>query len=145
MRLPAGNEGDQPANPIPEGEVAVQTVTETEVFHVFTWAPKPRPRPERAPRRDPQPPREGGEKREARPRRDGDRSGPRPEGKPDGRPDRKGGDFKGGDAKGRGGKPGRDRREEGGRSFEARPPKKNDRIDPDNPFAAALMGLRDKI
>ena len=28
---------------------------------------------------------------------------------------------------------------------EARPPRKNDRIDPDNPFAAALMGLRDKI
>ncbi|MDJ0827001.1 MAG: helicase-related protein [Rhodobacter sp.] len=29
------------------------------------------------------------------------------------------------------------------RSFEARPPKKN-KIDPDNPFAAALMGLKDK-
>ena len=30
-----------------------------------------------------------------------------------------------------------------GRNFEARPPKK-DKIDPDNPFAAALMGLKDK-
>ena len=29
------------------------------------------------------------------------------------------------------------------RNFEARPPKK-DKIDPDNPFAQALMGLKDK-
>ncbi len=28
--------------------------------------------------------------------------------------------------------------------YEARPPRKSDRIDPDNPFAAALMGLKDK-
>ena len=50
----------------------------------------------------------------------------------------------------RGGKPGKGkpgakgkRDEQGGRQFESRPPKK-DRIDPDNPFAQALMGLRDK-
>ncbi|MBM9594551.1 helicase-related protein [Roseitranquillus sediminis] len=30
------------------------------------------------------------------------------------------------------------------RNFESRPPRRNDRIDPDNPFAAALMNLRDK-
>ncbi len=30
------------------------------------------------------------------------------------------------------------------RKYEARPPKKDKPIDPDNPFAAALMGLRDK-
>ena len=30
------------------------------------------------------------------------------------------------------------------RSYQARPPKKEKPIDPDNPFAAALMGLRDK-
>ena len=30
------------------------------------------------------------------------------------------------------------------RNYEARPPRKSDRIDPDNPFAAALMGLKDK-
>ena len=30
------------------------------------------------------------------------------------------------------------------RSYSARPPRKKDAIDPDNPFAAALMGLRDK-
>ncbi len=31
----------------------------------------------------------------------------------------------------------------GGRKFEARPPKQEKKIDPDNPFAAALMGLKD--
>ncbi len=59
-------------------------------------------------------------------RRDGDKS-PRPRGRGKGRspaPAPKGGP----------------------RSFSARPPKapKKERIDPDNPFAAALMGLRDK-
>jgi ATP-dependent RNA helicase SUPV3L1/SUV3 len=144
----------EPQNPIPEGEAAIQTVTETEVFYTFTWAPKPRPRPERAPRREnapregapreARPPREAGEhqrseRREGKPQ--GERKegrGPRPDGKADhgGKPD-----FKGrGERKG--GKP--ERRDES-RTFEARPPRKNDRIDPDNPFAAALMGLRDKI
>jgi ATP-dependent RNA helicase SUPV3L1/SUV3 len=139
-------EGDQPVNPIPEGEAAIQTVTEMEVFYTFTWAPKPRPRPERHPRRD-QAPREG-ERREARPQREGNKGerrekradGPRPEGE---RPVRR--DGKGPHGGKSGAKPQRDRREEGARSFEARPPKKSDRIDPDNPFAAALMGLRDKI
>ena len=52
--------------------------------------------------------------------------------------------------KGQGGKPrgkGKPKRREDGndkpRSFEARP-KKKDTIDPDNPFAQALMGLKDK-
>ena len=44
-----------------------------------------------------------------------------------------------GPQKGKGGKP----QAKGPRSFEAKPAKK-DRIDPDNPFAAALMGLKDK-
>ena len=63
--------------------------------------------------------------------------GDRPRG--DGRDDRKG--FKGnrdGDGK-FGGK-----RDQGPRNFSAGPERKRDRIDPDNPFAAALMGLRDK-
>ncbi len=152
---PVVAEGETVANPIPEGEVAIQTVTESEVFYTFTWAPKPRPRPERGPRRDApaadQPPREGAEGREAdRPR------GPRRDGAPRGersdkgeRPNRRDGgkpDHKGGKPDHKTAKPqGRDRREDTARSFEARPPKKNDRIDPDNPFAAALMGLRDKI
>ncbi|MCB2131869.1 MAG: disulfide oxidoreductase, partial [Rhodobacteraceae bacterium] len=70
VTAPAEGEG---ANPIPEGEAAMQTVTETEVFYTFTWAPKPRaprhPRPEkrgepradRGPRPD-QPARRDGER-----------------------------------------------------------------------------------
>ncbi|MGB3316748.1 MAG: helicase-related protein [Albidovulum sp.] len=109
------------ANPITEEEAALQTVTEMEVFYTFTWAPKPRaPRGDRAPR---------GERRDGKPggdRRDGKPRGDRPKG-----------------AKGKpGGKGKRD--DQGGRNFESRPPKR-DRIDPDNPFAAALMGLKDKI
>ena len=171
-------EGDVAANPIPEGEVALQTVTEIEVFYSFTWAPKPRPRPERGPRRDQTradagTPAEAGERPRGGPHRDrakpeggapsegapAERSS-RPDRKPQGKPqgDRAGGDRNGGERSGgertggdrqdrrdHKGKPPRDRRDETPRSFEARPPKKNDRIDPDNPFAAALMGLRDKI
>ena len=33
---------------------------------------------------------------------------------------------------------------EGGKNFSAKPPKPEKKIDPDNPFAAALMGLKDK-
>ncbi|GKY88714.1 helicase-related protein [Sinisalibacter aestuarii] len=69
----------------------------------------------------------------------------------------------GGGGGGRGGKPrgqqsgggakgGKPRRPKGGpkggggkaQNFEARPPRKEKAIDPDNPFAAALMGLKDK-
>lgn len=45
-----------------------------------------------------------------------------------------------GKPKGKGARP---PKPEGAKSFEARPPKK-DKIDPDNPFAAALMGLKGK-
>jgi ATP-dependent RNA helicase SUPV3L1/SUV3 len=145
-------EGEASVNPIPEDEPAIQTVTEAEVFYSFTWAPKPRARPDRGPRRNQgardqgagegqreQTPPESGNGREGRAR--GDRR--------DGNGERQERRAEGGKAEGRGerGKgPKRDRREDqGARSFEARPPKKNDRIDPDNPFAAALMGLRDKI
>jgi ATP-dependent RNA helicase SUPV3L1/SUV3 len=138
-------------NPIPEEEVAIQTVTEVEVFYTFTWAPKPRPRPERGPRRD-TPARavgaaapEGAEKPQGgRPR------GPRPEGGKQARPRPEGSD-KSDRPRREGGKPDHKksgkppRRDDQPRNFEARAPKKADRIDPDNPFAAALMGLRDKI
>ncbi len=114
-------EEGQAANPITEEEAALQTVTEMEVFYTFTWAPKPRaPRGERPQRtRRPEGAPGGGERREGKPRG----------GKPGGK---------------HGGKPGGKRDDKGGRGHEARPQKK-DRIDPDNPFAAALMGLRDKI
>ncbi|SFQ97486.1 helicase-related protein [Poseidonocella sedimentorum] len=69
--------------------------------------------------------------RPARGARREDGQKPRGKGKPKGK---RGGDKPQG---GRGDKP------QGARKFESRPPKK-DKIDPDNPFAAALMGLRDK-
>jgi ATP-dependent RNA helicase SUPV3L1/SUV3 len=34
-------------------------------------------------------------------------------------------------------------RDKGAQQFQARPPKPEKKIDPDNPFAAALMGLKD--
>ncbi|WP_166416040.1 helicase-related protein [Cochlodiniinecator piscidefendens] len=55
--------------------------------------------------------------------------GQRPRGKPGNKP---------------GGKGGKRPQNQGGKSFQARPPKKEKAIDPDNPFAAALMGLKDK-
>ena len=61
----------------------------------------------------------------------------RPEGRTDDRKDR---GPKKGPKKGKKGAP----KPPVAREFSARPPKKEKAIDPDNPFAAALMGLRDK-
>jgi len=62
--------------------------------------------------------------------RDGGRGG-KPQGKPQGKPKPRG------KPKGNGGP-----RDGKAQSFKARPPKKEKAIDPDNPFAAALMGLK---
>ncbi|WP_372611001.1 helicase-related protein [Aquicoccus sp.] len=92
---------------------------EMEVFFTFTWGGRKaggRQETRKGPRREA--------------RKDGAKGAPRgdaPKGKPR-------------DNKGKKGpKP-----QQGARRFEARPEKKKDRIDPDNPFAAALMGLKDK-
>jgi ATP-dependent RNA helicase SUPV3L1/SUV3 len=94
-----------------------------EVFYTFTWAPRRQGGGARGPRRVA----EGG-----KPGAEGGR--PRAEG---GRPKGKGGKP----PRGKGGKPPRD---ETPKTFTARPERKKDRIDPDNPFAQALAGLRDK-
>ncbi len=60
------------------------------------------------------------------PRREQGQGKGKPRGKPQGKPQGK-----------KGGKP------QGAKSFSSRPPKKEKAIDPDNPFAAALMGLKD--
>ncbi|MFA5581206.1 MAG: helicase-related protein [Paracoccaceae bacterium] len=101
------------------GDTPADAAPEIEVFYTFSWPSRP-----------------------ARPRgqpRDGAAQGRQGQGKP--------GAKQG--AKPRQGKPGGPRR--GGerdtaepKSFEARPPRAEKKIDPDNPFAAALMGLRDK-
>jgi ATP-dependent RNA helicase SUPV3L1/SUV3 len=132
--------------PPPEAEPEAEAAApEMEAFYTFTWAPKPRPRPERAPRPDrkegdaPRAPRgdrpQGDRPQGDRPR--GDR--PKPEGQGD-RPrhDRPKGDRPKGDFKG---KPPRDDRQ---KSFEARPPRAEKPIDPDNPFAA-LLALKGKV
>jgi ATP-dependent RNA helicase SUPV3L1/SUV3 len=129
----------------PVAEPEPEAAPEMEAFYTFTWAPKPRPRPERGPR----PERKDGEGQRAsrgdrpqgdrpqgdRPKREG--QGDRPQGdRPRGdRPkgDRPKGDFKG--------KPNRDERQ---KSFEARPPRQEKPIDPDNPFAA-LLALKGKV
>lgn len=143
--------------PAPEAEVEA-AAPEMEAFYTFTWAPKPRfQRPERGPRAEGSRPEGAGRG----PRKDGDAPradrgdrkprGDRParaegEGKPEGRPDRPQGDRgprKDGGKRdhGKGGKPNRDERQ---KSFEARPPRAEKPIDPDNPFAA-LMALKGKL
>ena len=96
------------------GESQGETAPELEVFFTFTWGRRTQ--------------------------------GNRNRGKGRGQQDQ--GQARGGDKKPRGkGKPRRDgkgRGPKGAKSFEARPPKKDKPIDPDNPFAAALMGLKDK-
>ncbi|NHB75132.1 helicase-related protein [Rhodobacter calidifons] len=126
--------------PIPE-EVSILAPTpepapeaaapEMEAFYTFTWAPKPRPRPERGPR----PERKEGAPRSDRSQGDrpkGDR--PRHDGPKQDRP-------KGERPHGKGGKPNRDDRQ---KSYEARPPRQEKPIDPDNPFAA-LLALKGKV
>ncbi|WP_281983953.1 helicase-related protein [Thalassorhabdomicrobium marinisediminis] len=72
-------------------------------------------------------------KRQAnRPQGDGDRKGA-PNGKRGGKPQGKGRAPGKGQGKGQGNKP---------QNFSARPPKREKKIDPDNPFAAALAGLK---
>jgi ATP-dependent RNA helicase SUPV3L1/SUV3 len=135
----------------PEPEVAPEAAPEMEAFYTFVWAPKPRfQRPERGPR----PERKEGEARAARgdrpqgerpqgERPQGDRpKGDRPKGdRPKG--DRPKGDRPKGDRRDdrKGGKPDRDERQ---KSFEARPPRAEKPIDPDNPFAA-LLALKGKV
>ena len=136
--------------PAPETEAAPP---EMEVFYTFTWAPKPRfQRPERGAER---PERKEGEAPRAprgeRPK--GDRpQGDRPKGdRPQG--DRPKGDRPQGDRP-KADRPRNDRRDDrkGGKPpegekkiiYEARPPRPEKPIDPDNPFAA-LMALKGKI
>lgn len=153
--------------PEPEPEIATEgsegeaPAPEMETFYTFVWAPKREPRgdrPARGPRRDggrdarPQgearAPREAGA--EGRPRSErpqGERpQGDRPRGKPHGKPRHEGGKPEGqhGDHRkgGKHGKPGG--KDQGSRNFEARPPRAEKPIDPDNPFAA-LLALKGKV
>ncbi len=148
---------EEPAATEPAAEpVAV----ETEVYYTFTWAPRPRGgqgREQRHPRGDrPRPQAAQGEAaqglRPARPKGDRPDRGERParpdrgEGRKEGRPER--GDRpertdRGGKPPHKGGKPGHDRqRDHQPKVFESRPPREQ-KIDPDNPFAI-LASLKTK-
>jgi len=147
-----------------EDAAAEATPVETEAFYTFTWAPKPRfQRPERGPRPDrgdrrPQGARPQGDgPRAERPQGDrpqGDRpQGERPQGERRDRPksERRPDPAEGGEGRprhgGKGkphGKPDRKDAPKGERRFEARPPRSEKPIDPDNPFAA-LLALKGKV
>jgi ATP-dependent RNA helicase SUPV3L1/SUV3 len=99
-------------------EIEAEAATEIEVFYTFTWAPR----------------RRGGD----RPQRRAEGGGGKPRGE---RPKGGGGKQRGKGGKGPGGKGGRDR-QEGPRTFTARP-EKPAKVDPDNPFAV-LAALKDK-
>ena len=104
-------------------ETGAATDAETEVFYTFTWAPRRRggDRPQRRP-----------EGASAKPRGEKPKGGGKPRGK--------GGKGPGGP----GGKGGKDRKErqDGPRTYSARPDKPA-KVDPDNPFAV-LAALKDK-
>ncbi|QAX30314.1 helicase-related protein [Leisingera sp. NJS204] len=96
---------------------------EMEVFFTFTWGGNRGGR-------------QGGQRQQnRRPQGDGKPAG---KGKPRGA---KGGDRDGG-PRGKPGRKGGPRQDQGAKTYSARPARKEKQIDPDNPFAAALMGLK---
>ncbi|MCJ8333184.1 MAG: disulfide oxidoreductase [Epibacterium sp.] len=120
----------KPAAEAPATEVAADTAEETETFYTFTWGRNPRGnnRGQRQGSRDGgRQNAQGGNRREGSNREGGNREGGRGRGKPGGKP---------------GGKAKSARKDQGAKTYSARPPKKEKAIDPDNPFAAALMGLK---
>ncbi|NVO29076.1 disulfide oxidoreductase [Donghicola sp. C2-DW-16] len=128
---------ETPAEEVALGEAADTGAAgaEMEVFYTFTWG------------RQRNANRGGGERRGGGNRPNNNRGerterGDRPEGgkRAEGGDRPRGG--KGGKPKGKGGPKGG--KPQGPRVHTARPPKADKPIDPDNPFAAALMGLRDK-
>jgi ATP-dependent RNA helicase SUPV3L1/SUV3 len=144
-----------PVEPPPEAEADAEAApVEMETYYSFSWAPKPRfQRPERGgdrpnraerPQGGDRPKRAEGGERPKSDRPQGNRpQGDRPQGdRPQG--ERREGGFKGGN-KGKGSKP--DRRDgnkpAGAKAFEARPPRVEKPIDPDNPFAV-LAALKTK-
>ncbi|MBK0326886.1 disulfide oxidoreductase [Rhodobacteraceae bacterium F11138] len=106
------------AAPAPDAETSADVPAtaepETEVYYTFTWGHR---------------------------QRDGRRGrGQRAGGKPQGQGKRPG--KSAGKGKPRGKNDGANRAQ-GAKTFSSRPPKPEKKIDPDNPFAAALMGLKD--
>ncbi len=99
-------------------ETTPEAAPEMETFFTFTWARPARSARAGGNRRD------GGEAEQGR-----NRGKPKSGGRNTGKPGRKSGN---------------DRGDQKPKSWAAKPAKKEKPIDPDNPFAAALMGLKDK-
>ncbi len=118
VEAPAEEAAEAPVEAEASDAPAEAAEPEVEVFYTFIWAGN-RQGGNRNQRRG------GGQGGQRRNDRDNAQGGPR---------------GKGGKPKGKGGP----RRDGGAKKFEARPPKKEKAIDPDNPFAAALMGLKNK-
>ncbi|SPF78409.1 helicase-related protein [Pseudoprimorskyibacter insulae] len=126
--IPEAAEGDLLPGDAPDAGIAGP---EMEAFYTFTWGGNRGG--QRGGNR-----RQGGEGGQQR-RGGGQADRNQPRGERGDRGDR--GGFKG---KGKGGKPKGKPRDQGPKTYEARPPKKEKPIDPDNPFAA-LMGLKGKL
>ncbi|UWQ27574.1 helicase-related protein [Leisingera sp. M523] len=111
------------AKPEAAAEADAAAEPEMEVFFTFTWGGNRGGR-------------QGGQRQQnRRPQGDGKPAG---KGKPRGA---KGGDREGG-PRGKPGRKGGPRQDQGAKTYSARPARKEKQIDPDNPFAAALMGLK---
>lgn len=122
--------GDAPT----EGEADGPTI---EVFYTFTWAPRRRGNADRGDRRSRT---RGKDDGQSRSKSDGGK--PRREG--GGKPRNDGGKPRGGKGGKRDGHKGGGKRDQGAKVYSSKPQRKEKPIDPDNPFAAALMGLKDK-
>ena len=133
-------------------DIRERTAPELEVFYTFTWAPRPRGnrRPQRGEHQG-QAGQDQGQGQGRGPQGARAERGPRRDGKPgegrnsDGKPGE--GRF-GGEGKRSGGGPkgkpkGKPPRHDGPKSFEARPPRAEKKIDPDSPFAI-LASLKNK-
>ena len=107
-------------------EEKAESAPDMEQFVTFTWGRSNQGGGQRGQRRGQNADADGGAGR-----------GGKPQGKGrGGKPQGKGGPGKGAPGK-KGGRP-----QQGAKSFSARPPKPEKKIDPDNPFAAALMGMK---
>lgn len=125
-------EGEEATTPSEQAEDAPEE-PQIEVFYTFTWAPRRRPNQ-----------RHGQSQGHGRgkPREREDANSGQPRRKEGRRPPAKGKSNEGGKPH-KGKRPPR-KQQDGAKTYSARPPEKDKKIDPDNPFAAALMGLRDK-
>ena len=142
---PAAEEAAAPAEVAVEAAPEAGGEVEMEVFYTFTWAGRAARQNREAGRGRPRGGERSGGERSGGERPQGERAGggkftkgdrPKGGGKPKGR--------KGDGPRGAGGHSGGNSGGNRAKTFEAAPPKKKDRIDPDNPFAAALMGLKTK-